>query len=99
MKPLLLTAIGNPLVDAPFGRRIDDVEVRAVPALPTAGTLELDRPTVLALERALLASAGEDAAAQLKSLAGLIAMVGTGCSSDREPGARFPGDVLTRFLA
>ena len=51
MKPLLLTAIGNPLVDAPFGRRIDDVEVRAIPALPTAGPLELDRPIVLALDR------------------------------------------------
>src|SRR6476661_6342303 len=98
MKPLLLTAIGNPLVDAPFGRRIDDVEVRAIPALPTAGTLELDRPIVLALDRALLASAGEGAAAQLKSLAGLIAIVGIGCSSDREPGEHFPGDVLTSFI-
>ena len=98
MKPLLLTAIGNPLVDAPFGRRIDDVEVRAIPALPTAGTLELDRPIVLALDRSLIASAGEAAAAQLKSLAGLIAIVGIGCSSDREPGEHFPGDVLTSFI-
>ena len=98
MKPLLLTAIGNPLVDAPFGRRIDDVEVRAIPALPTAGTLELDRPIVLALDRSLIASAGEAAAAQLKSLAGLIAIVGIGCSSDREPGEHFPADVLTSFI-
>jgi len=98
MKPLLLTALGNPLDDAPFGRRIDDVEVRRVPALPTAGALDLDRPTVLALDRALVASAGEGAAAQLRSLAGLIAIVGIGDASDREPGEAFPGDVLTSFI-
>ncbi|MBW8769481.1 MAG: GAF domain-containing protein [Gemmatimonadetes bacterium] len=98
MKPLLLTALGNPLVDAPFGRRVDDVEVRCIPALPTAGALELDRPTVLALDRALIASAGDGAVAQLRSLAGLIAIVGIGDASDREPGDDFPGDVLTSFI-
>ena len=98
MKPLLLTALGNPLVDAPFGRRGDDVELRCVPALPTAGTLELDRPTVLALDRSLVASAGEGALVQLRSLAGLIAIVGIGDASEREPGEQFPSDVLTSFI-
>ena len=98
MKPLLLTALGNPLVDAPLGRRGDDVEVRAIPALPTAGTLDLDRPIVLALDRSLIASAGEGAVPQLKSLAGLIAIVGIGGASDREPGEQFHGDVLTSFI-
>jgi HD-GYP domain-containing protein (c-di-GMP phosphodiesterase class II) len=98
MKPLLLTALGNPLVDAPLARRGDDVEVRAIPALPTAGTLDLDRPTVLALDRALIASAGEGATVQLRSLAGLIAIVGIGDASDREPGDQFPGDFLTSFI-
>ena len=91
MKPLLLTALGHPLIDAPLGRRGDDVEVRRIPALPTAGALELERPTVIALDRSLLASAGEGAAAQLRSLAGLIAIVGIGEPGDREPAEQLPG--------
>jgi len=98
MKPLLLTALGDPLIDAPLGRRGDDVEVRRIPALPTAGTLDLERPTVLALDRSLIASAGQGAVAQLKSLAGLIAIVGIGSSCDREPGEHFPSDALTSFI-
>jgi HD-GYP domain-containing protein (c-di-GMP phosphodiesterase class II) len=98
MKPLLLCALGHPLIDAPFSRRGDDVEVHGIPALPTASALELQRPTVLALDRSLLASAGEGAVAQLRSLAGLIAIVGIGDSDDREPGEHFPIDVLTSFI-
>jgi HD-GYP domain-containing protein (c-di-GMP phosphodiesterase class II) len=98
MKPLLLTALENPLLDVPLGRRADDVEVRGIPALPTASALELDRPTVLALDRSLIASAGESAAAQLRSLAGLIAIVGIGGPSDRDPDEQFPSDVLTSFV-
>ena len=61
MKPLLLTALGSPLSDAPLGRRGDDVEVRAIPTLPLPRALDLERPTVLALDRTLVASAGEGA--------------------------------------
>src|SRR5215212_6350414 len=82
MKPLLLTALGNPLSAMPLGRRGDDVEVRGIPALPTAQSLELERPTVLALDRTLLATAGEGAVAQLRALAGLIAIVGMGDAAD-----------------
>jgi HD-GYP domain-containing protein (c-di-GMP phosphodiesterase class II) len=98
MKPLLLTALAHPLADAPFGRRGEDVEVRRIPALPTAGSLELDRPIVLALDRSLVASAGEGAAAQLRSLAGLIAIVGIGEDGDHEPGDLLPVEVLTSFI-
>jgi HD-GYP domain-containing protein (c-di-GMP phosphodiesterase class II) len=98
MKPLLLIALRHPLTDAPIGRRGDDVEVRRIPALPTAGALELDRPIVLALDRSLVASAGDGAAAQLRSLAGLIAIVGIGGSCDREPGELMPVEVLTSFI-
>src|SRR3954469_10937193 len=98
MKPLLLTALGHPLTDAPIGRRGDDVEVRGIPALPTAAALELDRPIVLALDRSLVATAGEGALAQLRSLAGLIAIVGIGDADDREPGENFPLEVLTSFI-
>ena len=97
MKPLLLTAHGNSRSAAPFGRRGDDIEVRGIPSLPTVQALELDRPTVLALDRALLASAGAGATAQLRALAGLIAIVGVGDPGDSEPGEMFP-DMLTSFV-
>jgi HD-GYP domain-containing protein (c-di-GMP phosphodiesterase class II) len=98
MKPLLLTALGSPLSDAPLGRRGDDVEVRAIPTLPVPRALDLERPTVLALDRTLFASAGAGAAAQLRALAGLIAIVGIGDPDDVEPGDAFPVDVLASFV-
>jgi HD-GYP domain-containing protein (c-di-GMP phosphodiesterase class II) len=98
MKPLLLTAPGSPLSGAPLGRRDDDVEVRATPALPLPRALDLERPTVLALDRTLLASAGDGAATQLRALAGIIAIVGIGDPADVEPGDDFPIDVLASFI-
>ena len=98
MKPLLLTAVENPLWDAPIGRRGDDVEVCRIPALPTPRAIDLERPTVLALDRSLIASAGEGAAAQLRALAALIAIVGVGSPGDVEPGNAFPMDVLASFI-
>jgi len=98
MKPLLLTALGSPLSDAPLGRRGDDVEVRAIPALPLPRALDLERPTVLALDRTLLAGAGDGAGAQLRALAGVIAIVGIGDPDDAEPGVDFPVDVLASFI-
>src|SRR5437868_13658148 len=97
MKPLLLTAHGNPQLAAPFGRRGDDIEVRGIPALPTVRALDLDRPTVLALDRSLIASAGTGADEQLRALAGLVAIVGIGDAGEAEPGRNFP-DLLTSFI-
>ncbi len=98
MKPLLLTSLGSPLADAPIGRRGDDVEVREIPTLPLARAIDLERPTVLALDRALIAAAGDGAASQLRALAGVIAIVGVGGPSDSEPGDAFPSDVLASFI-
>ena len=98
MKPLLLTALGSPLSDAPLGRRGDDVEVRSIPALPLPRALDLERPTVLALDRTLLASAGDGAATQLRALAGVIAIVGIGDADAEEPSDDFPVDVLASFI-
>ena len=98
MKPLLLTALESPLSDAPLGRRGDDVEVRGIPVLPTPRAIDLERPTVLALDRSLIASAGDGAASQLRALAGLIAIVGVGGPGDSEPGDTFPADVLASFI-
>jgi HD-GYP domain-containing protein (c-di-GMP phosphodiesterase class II) len=97
MKPLLLTAYGNPLASAPLGRRGDDVEVRSILALPTVRALDLDRPTVLALDRTLIASASGGASTQLRALSGLIAIVGIGEPGELEPGEGFP-DLLTSFI-
>ncbi|HKP15935.1 MAG TPA: HD domain-containing phosphohydrolase [Gemmatimonadaceae bacterium] len=98
MKPLLLTALGSPLSDAPIGRRGDDVEVRAIPTVPLPRALDLERPTVLALDRTLITSAGEGACSQLRALAGLIAIVGIGAPGETDPGDCFPIDVLTSFI-
>ncbi len=98
MKPLLLTAVGRTLSTAPLGRREDDVEVRRVPALPTKGSLDLDRPTVIALDRALLAGAGNDVE-RLRDLASVAALVGIGETAELEPPRDFPHELLTSFVA
>jgi HD-GYP domain-containing protein (c-di-GMP phosphodiesterase class II) len=97
MKPLLLTALGRTISSAPFGRRDDDVEVRRVPALPVARTLDAGRPTVILLDRALLASVGDDAS-RLHELAAVAALVGLGDAGEREPTRDFPVDLLSGFV-
>lgn len=97
MKPLLLTAVGRSLSSAPLGRRDDDVEVRRVPALPTARTLDADRPTVIALDRALLSSAADDE--RLRELASVVALVGIGEPDEAEPPRDFPAELLTGWVA
>jgi HD-GYP domain-containing protein (c-di-GMP phosphodiesterase class II) len=98
MKPLLLTAIGRTISTAPLGRRGDDIEVRRIPALPTARAIDADRPTVIVLDRALLASAGDDAD-RVRELAALVALVGIGEPEEEEPGDDFPVELLTSFVA
>ncbi len=57
MPPLLLVSFGRTISSAPLGRRKDDIEVRHIPALPTAASLEAERrPVVVALDRVLLHS-------------------------------------------
>ena len=89
MKPLLLTALGRTISAAPLGRRGDDVEVRRIPALPTARALDPDRPTVIMLDRALVGSAG-DGVERLEELASVAALVGIGDPGELEPPERMP---------
>jgi HD-GYP domain-containing protein (c-di-GMP phosphodiesterase class II) len=98
MKPLLLAASGRRLSAAPLGRREGDVELRHIPALPTADTIDDSRPTVIALDRALLASAGDEET-RIQELAERAALVGIGDAGEAEPGPDFPGDLLTGFVA
>ena len=97
MKPLLLTAVGRTISSAPLGRRGDDVEVRHVPTLPTARSIDLDRPTVIALDHALLASVGDDPT-RVQELALMVAMVGLGDVGEKEPPAGFPIEAVTCWL-
>lgn len=96
MKPLLITAIGRTISSAPLGRREHDIEVRRVPVLPTAATLDAARPTVIVLDRALMSSAADDS--RLAELAQGAALVGLGEPGEGEPPPDFPLDLLTGYL-
>ena len=97
MKPLLLVAFGRTLSAAPLGRREDDIEVRRIPALPTAKALaEERRPIVVALDKALLQSAGDRKT--LEELATVVAFCGIGDPGSDEPDESFPADLLTSYV-
>src|SRR5215208_4283934 len=89
--------MGRGSSSAPLGRREDDVEVRRVPALPAALTLDPMRPTVIVLDRGLLTSAGGDRD-RLRILARCAALVGLGDAGEAEPPIDFPADLLTGYL-
>ena len=97
MKPLLLTAAGRTIASAPFGRRGDDIEVRRIPALPIATSMDVDRPTVIAFDRALLHSVGGDLA-RVTDLAAVAAFVGLGEPGELEPPDDFPMDALCSWV-
>jgi HD-GYP domain-containing protein (c-di-GMP phosphodiesterase class II) len=86
------------MASLPFGRREGDVEQHQVPALPNAGSLDANRPTVIVLDRALLGAAGDDRGV-FEELAERAALVGIGCDGEIEPGADWPADLLTAYLA
>ena len=97
VKPLLIACIGRALTAAPLGRREDDLEVRRVPVLPRAGGLDPSRPTVILLDRTLLASTGDERRV-LDELAANAAIVGWGDPGEDAPRDDFPGDLLTGFI-
>jgi len=68
-----------------------------VPVLPTAASLDPERPTVLVLDRALLQSAGSDSR-RIEELARAAVLVGIGDASEHEPPADFPVELLTGYL-
>ena len=97
MKPLLIAATGRTIASAPFGRRDDDVELRRVPALPTAVTLDPARPTVIILDRSLICSAGDDPE-RFENLAKRAALVAIGDPHEADPPEEFPVDLLVGYL-
>jgi HD-GYP domain-containing protein (c-di-GMP phosphodiesterase class II) len=97
MKPLLLIAVGRTISSSPLGRRGDDVEVRHILTLPTARSIDVDRPTVIALDQALLASVGNDPT-RVQELALMVALVGLGEAGEKEPPPGFPVDAVTCWV-
>src|SRR5205085_8310128 len=97
MKPLLLTAVGRTISAAPLGRRGDDVEVRHVLTLPTARAIDTERPTVIALDNALLASIGDDPT-RVQELALMTAIVGLGEPGEKDPPPGFPVQSITSWV-
>ena len=97
MKPLLIASLGRSLAGAPIGRRDADVELRRVPALPNPGALDPARPTVVLVDRAMLASVGPDRD-RLAEVARMAALVGWGDLEDEEPPPHFPVELMTSFL-
>ena len=73
------------------------MEVRRIPALPTARALDLDRPTVIMLDRSLLASAGE-ATERLEELAAVASVVGIGDPGEVDPPEGMPMELLSGYL-
>ena len=97
VKPLLIACVGRVLTSAPLGRREHDVEVRRVPVLPRAGALDPSRPTVVLLDRTLLASTGDEHRL-LDELAAVAALVGWGDANEDAPRDDFPSELLTAFI-
>jgi HD-GYP domain-containing protein (c-di-GMP phosphodiesterase class II) len=98
MNPLLIVAETRVLDGLPLARHAGDIEVRRVRALPPAASLDDDRPTVILIDRALLAGDGASPH-QLAELAQRAALVGWGADGEREPAAGFPTEVLSSFVA
>jgi HD-GYP domain-containing protein (c-di-GMP phosphodiesterase class II) len=97
VKPLLIAAAGRTISSVPLGRREDDLELRRVPVLPTAVTLDPARPTVIVLDRGLVASSGNDPEL-FRNLAKRAALVAIGDAGEPEPSDDFPVDLLVGYL-
>jgi HD-GYP domain-containing protein (c-di-GMP phosphodiesterase class II) len=74
------------------------IEVRRVPLLPAASSLDPERPTLILVDRSLAQSAGDDRQA-IESLAAVAALVGVGEAGQREPDDAMPAELLTSFVA
>jgi HD-GYP domain-containing protein (c-di-GMP phosphodiesterase class II) len=97
VKPLILLAHGRVVGTAPLGRLNDDVELRRVLGLPRAAALDPERPTVILLDRTILAGAGAGRE-QLQELARAAAIVGLGNPGEGEPAPELSPDLLTSYL-
>ncbi|HEY5219982.1 MAG TPA: GAF domain-containing protein, partial [Gemmatimonadaceae bacterium] len=94
MKPLLILSEGRALGAAPLDAD-GMIEVRRVAALPPAASLEVNRATVIVLDRALARTAGADA---MRELSGRAALIAVGEPGEVEPWTGFPQDLLAGLI-
>jgi HD-GYP domain-containing protein (c-di-GMP phosphodiesterase class II) len=71
-RPLLITSSQRMIPSLPLRRREDDLELRRLPALPLAGSIDPERPTVVVLDDALLVGVDEATIEQLSRRAALV---------------------------
>ena len=97
MKPLIICSIGRafPALDALAVR--GDVEVGRVSRLPAPSAMEIERPTIVLLDAALL-KAATGGTQQLEELAAHAALVGMGESGESEPPDMFPPELLSGYI-
>ena len=71
-RALLITSAQRAIPSLPARRREDDLELRKVPALPPASSIDPDRPTVVVIDDALLMGVDEPMIEQLSKRAALV---------------------------
>ena len=97
MKPLVLAHSPDATRVFALGRRATDVEARLVATLPHPDDLDLDRPTVVLVDRGLLTSV-PDARARLHALSLVAALVWCAAPGEAEPGEDVPVELLASYL-
>lgn len=95
--PLLILGEGRPLPPG-FPTGGGAIELRRVRALPHPEELDPARPTVVLLDRALLA-ASPDARLRSVAFARIAALVWAAEAGESEPPTTAPGQLLTAFIA
>ncbi|HEY0970622.1 MAG TPA: HD domain-containing phosphohydrolase [Gemmatimonadales bacterium] len=95
-RPLVVAASAVPR-SLPLGRRATDIEARLVSSLPAAAEIDLDRPTVVLLDRALVDGVPE-LSHRLEELAGVAALVWVGAPGEIAPTSDVPVELLTSFI-
>jgi HD-GYP domain-containing protein (c-di-GMP phosphodiesterase class II) len=76
----------------------DGIEARRVTGFPDASHLDPTRPTVVLLDRRLLAAVGDDMR-PVAELAGIAAIIGVGDPGESAPDPVFPSEYLTSYFA
>ena len=72
VRPVLITSAQRTIPSLPLTRREDDLELRKVPALPPINSIDVDRPTVVVIDDALLMGVDEGMIEQLSRYAALV---------------------------
>lgn len=97
VKPLVLAYSPDVTRGLRLGRRATDIEACLVRELPTAETLNPERPVVVLLDRQLVSTVPE-LTGRLRALAGVAALVWCGAAGEVSPPPDVPDELLVSFL-